>query len=84
MRAALLTDLLVTEVVLPMPGEQALRMLRSACPNARLLITTSDPWNEALQHWLTQDGVDVLMKPFRLRLLLEKVAEMLDLKRVEE
>jgi nitrogen-specific signal transduction histidine kinase len=71
-------DLMVTDVGLPkMNGRQLAEMARAARPTLKILFVTGYAEKAAVRHGFLEPGMAMLMKPFTLDSLANKVREML-------
>ncbi len=71
-------DLMVTDVGLPkMNGRQLAEMARAARPALKILFVTGYAEKAAVRHGFLEPGMEMLMKPFTLDSLANKVREML-------
>ena len=77
-------DLLLVDVVLPggMKGDEVARRLGEACPGMRVLFMTGYTENAVVDPDRSDDGVQLISKPFQRAQLAGKVAEMLGTVRV--
>jgi CheY-like chemotaxis protein len=72
-------DLLLTDVVMPgMNGKALAEVLRALHPELKLCYMSGFPAGLVSDHGNPEPGVEFLSKPFTLKTLKDKLAEMLD------
>jgi DNA-binding NtrC family response regulator len=72
-------DLLLTNVFVPgSTGRDAAKLVKSVCPNVRVLIVAGVPDSEQIQDAFTDGPLDFFPKPFTAMQLRQKVREVLD------
>jgi two-component system cell cycle response regulator CtrA len=71
-------DLILTNVFLrEMSGHDAIREIRSRCPDLPVLMVSGLPDNDIIHHWMNEDGFDTFPKPFTAGQLVAKVRQIL-------
>ena len=82
-QATFAIDLIVTDVVMPeMGGAELARHLRDLEPGIPILFTSGYTRDAISRTDLLEEGTHFLSKPYSMKLLLEKVREILDEKKV--
>lgn len=72
-------DLLFTDLVMPeMNGRELARKLKGKFPGIGILYTSGYTYNQLIHNGALEEGVHLIHKPYSVRLLAEKVREVLD------
>jgi CheY-like chemotaxis protein len=72
-------DLLVTDVVMPqVSGRELVEKLAVLSPETEVIYMTGYTDDAIIHHGVLDSGIELIQKPFKPRVLLEKVREVLD------